>query len=127
MIQLRILVISVCASGALAPAFGQLIDRTLAPNIADEGIAKSLSQQIGAGRGTTLVPYSSAYIINRDPFRAIRRGRQLFQRKFRRQDGEGPYLRDGSGDIANNIGIGAGSADSCARAMLGRAGRGARR
>jgi hypothetical protein len=114
MIQPRILVLAVCASGASLPGFGQLIDRTLAPNASNEGIAKSLSQQIGPGRGTVLVPYSSAYIINRDPFRAIRRGRQLFQRKFRRQDGEGPYLRDGSGDISNNLGIGAGSADSCA-------------
>ena len=99
---------------ASACASGQLIDRTKAPNAANEGIAKSLSEQIGAGRGDIKTPNSSAYIIARDPFRAVRRGRQLFQRKFQRQDGQGPYLRDGSGDIANNIGIGAGSSDSCA-------------
>jgi mono/diheme cytochrome c family protein len=98
---------AVCASG-------QLIDKTKAPNAANEGIAKSLTDQIGAGRGDIRTPNSSAYIIARDPFRAIRRGRQLFQRKFQRQDGQGPYLRDGSGDIANNLGIGAGSSDSCA-------------
>jgi Di-haem oxidoreductase, putative peroxidase len=101
------ILVSTCASG-------QLIDKTKAPNAADEGIAKSLAEQIGAGRGDTKTPNSSAYLIARDPFRAIRRGRQLFQRKFQRQDGEGPYVRDGSGDIAKNLGIGAGSSDSCA-------------
>lgn len=29
----------------------QLIDRTMAPNASDDGIALSLSEQIGAGRG----------------------------------------------------------------------------
>lgn len=99
---------------ALTPAFSQLIDKTLAPNAANEGIAKSLREQIGAGRGSITTPDSSAFIISRDPFRAIRRGRQLFQRKFRRQDGDGPYVRDGKGDISKNLGIGAGSTDSCA-------------
>ena len=97
-----------------AIASGQLIDRTKAPNPINEGIAKSLAEQIGAGRGDIRTPNSSAYIIARDPFRAIRRGRQLFQRKFQRQDGQGPYVRDGSGDIVHNLGIGAGSSDSCA-------------
>jgi hypothetical protein len=32
---------------------------------------------------------SSSFIIARDPFRAIRRGRQLFQRKFLRSQGQG--------------------------------------
>src|SRR5262245_26684379 len=40
--------------GALASLYGtataQLIDRTLAPNLANEGIAKSLVEEIGAGR-----------------------------------------------------------------------------
>jgi hypothetical protein len=95
-------------------AFGQLIDKTKAPNAANEGINKSLTDEIGAGRGDVMTPNSSAYIIARDPFRAIRRGRQIFQRKFQRLDGEAPYLRNGVGDIANDIGIGAGSTDSCA-------------
>jgi len=95
-------------------AFGQLIDKTKAPNAANDGINKSLTDEIGAGRGDVMTPNSSAYIIARDPFRAIRRGRQIFQRKFQRLDGEAPYLRNGVGDIANDIGIGAGSTDSCA-------------
>ncbi len=99
---------------AAISAFGQLIDKTKAPNPANEGISKSLADEIGAGRGNITTPNSSAYIIARDPFRAIRRGRQLFQRKFQRLDGQGPYVRDGKGDIANNIAMGAGTADSCA-------------
>jgi len=95
-------------------AFGQLIDKTKAPNPANEGINKSLADEIGAGRGDVMTPNSSAYIIARDPFRAIRRGRQIFQRKFQRLDGEAPYLRDGVGDIANNVAMGAGTADGCA-------------
>jgi cytochrome c peroxidase len=91
-----------------------LIDQTKAPNAAKEGIAKSLTEEIGAGRGDWSTPDSSSFIISRDPFRAIRRGRQLFQRKFFRQDGSGPYVRDGSGDIGAVNGIGAGGADSCA-------------
>jgi hypothetical protein len=95
---------------------GQLIDRTLAPNKIYEGIAKSLREQIGAGRGDWSTPNSSSFLISRDPFRAIRRGRQIFQRKFQHRDGaEGTfYARDGSGDIEKNVAIGAGLADSCA-------------
>ena len=47
-------------------------------------IAKSLDEQVGPGRGSLTTPDSSLYLIARDPFRAIRRGRQLFQRKFTR-------------------------------------------
>jgi len=39
------------------------------------------------------------FLINRDPFRAIRRGRQLFQRKFTPVEGPGPTNSDGRGDI----------------------------
>src|SRR5881409_1723197 len=83
--------------GAVAPAVAQLVDRTLAPNTANEGIAKSLADQIGAGRGDRFTPGSSAFIIARDPFRAIRRGRQLFQRKYTRTQGQGPLFGDGTG------------------------------
>lgn len=103
------------AWGALAvPAYGQLVDNTLAPNTAQGGINKSLSQQIGAGRGNLTTPDSSLYIISRDPFRSIRRGRQIFQRKFTREQGQGPLTGDGQGDINTNLIIGAGLADSCA-------------
>ncbi|MBI3474236.1 MAG: thiol oxidoreductase-like protein [Acidobacteria bacterium] len=92
----------------------QMIDNTQAPNTAKAGINKSLLDEIGAGRGDVMVEGSSMYIINRDPFRAIRRGRQLFQRKFTRLQGQGANEKDGVGDINNDIGIGAGLSDSCA-------------
>jgi hypothetical protein len=102
------------ASAIATPASAQLTDRTRAPNTAGEGIAKSFSQQIGAGRGNITTPNSSAFIISRDPFRAIRRGRQIFQRKFTLEQGHGPITGDGAGDINTNLIIGAGLADSCA-------------
>jgi hypothetical protein len=92
----------------------QMIDSTQAPNTAKAGINKSLTDEIGAGRGDMLTPNSSVYIINRDPFRSIRRGRQLFQRKFTRAQGQGPNEGDGVGDINTDIAIGAGLSDSCA-------------
>jgi hypothetical protein len=97
-----------------ALAWGQLIDKTLAPNSADAGISKSYSDEIGAVRGDLYTPNSSLYLINRDPFRSIRRGRQLFQRKFRRVNGQGPNFGDGVGNINSDLAIGAGLADSCA-------------
>src|SRR5262245_14147368 len=105
-------------AGALAlasvPVFGQLIDNSKAPNLANEGINKSYADEIGMGQGDAATPYSSMFVINRDPFRAIRRGRQLFQRKFTRTEGQGPVRGDGFGDINTTLAIGAGLADSCA-------------
>jgi len=95
-------------------ALAQLNDRTQNPNAANFGIAKSLTEQIGAGTGNWSTPDSSSFIIARDPFRAIRRGRQLFQRKFLRSQGHGPVSNDGLGDINTNLGLGAGLSDSCA-------------
>src|SRR5579872_37764 len=92
----------------------QMTDNTQAINTAGAGINKSLTDEIGAGRGDVLTPNSSIYIINRDPFRSIRRGRQLFQRKFTVAQGVGPNEGDGSGDINTNLAIGAGLSDSCA-------------
>ena len=71
-------------------------------------------QEIGAGRGDVFTPGSSLFIINRDPFRSIRRGRQLFQRKFTKEQGQGPGVGDGVGNISANNAIGAGLSDSCA-------------
>src|SRR5438552_2533561 len=96
------------------PALTQSIDRTQNPNTLNAGIAKSLAQQIGAGRGDVNTPGSSAFIIARDPARAVRRGRQVFQRKFFRDQGQGPLLNDGEGDINSELRLGAGLADSCA-------------
>jgi hypothetical protein len=99
---------------ASAPLTAQLIDRTLAPNRAGEGIALSLDEQVGAGRGDWFTDNSSSFLIARDPFRAIRRGRQLFQRKFTQGRGQGPAAGDGAGDVETTRIIGAGLADSCA-------------
>jgi hypothetical protein len=96
------------------PLLAQLPDRTVTPNAANEGIAKSYADQIGAGRGDVMTPHSSRYIIARDPARAIRRGRQIFQRKFTRAQGQGPLPGDGQGDIEKLLALGAGMADSCA-------------
>jgi hypothetical protein len=96
-------------------AQAQLIDRTLIPNPANEGVAKSLAQQIGAGRGNVNTVDSSIYIIKRDPARSVRRGRQLFQRKFSVFQGFGPRTNDGvGGNIHADASLGAGLADSCA-------------
>ena len=72
----------VCIGALAIPVAAQLVDRTMSPNALNEGINKSYAQQAGVGRGDAMTADSSAYIIGRDPFRAIRRGRQLFQRKF---------------------------------------------
>ncbi len=96
------------------PVMAELPDNTKATNNAGAGINKSLTQQIGMGRGDTMTPDSSAYVIARDPFRAVRRGRQLFQRKFSRFEGHGPLADDGVGDINTNLALGAGLVDSCA-------------
>jgi hypothetical protein len=91
----------------------QMIDNTQATNTANAGINKSLTDEIGAGRGNVLTPGSSIFLINRDPYRSIRRGRQLFQRKFTQAQGQGPNEGDGTGDLNTNLALGAGLADSC--------------
>jgi mono/diheme cytochrome c family protein len=112
-------VLSVCGivlAAALAahPAFAQLVDNTLAPHTEpNAAVNKSLEDQIGTGRGNVNTPGSSLFIIKRDPFRSIRRGRQLFQRKFQVSQGMGPITGDGEGDVETDGSIGAGLADSC--------------
>src|SRR5215472_8105558 len=99
----------------VAPIAGaQLVDNNLAPNTAKAGINKSLADEVGPGRGDIMTPYSSLFIITRDPYRSIRRGRQIFQRKFTRAQGQGPNNSDGVGDLNTVAGIGAGLSDSCA-------------
>jgi Di-haem oxidoreductase, putative peroxidase len=109
-------VLAIVATLVTATTLAQLPDRTRNPNTANEGIAKSFTEQIGAGRGSTTTPNSSRFIIARDPFRAVRRGRQIFQRKFLRSEGQGPITGDGDGvtNIETDLIIGAGLADSCA-------------
>jgi len=106
-------------SGNLIPStsdnvWAQETDITQTPNIEQAGIKKSLADQIGAGRGDLFTPGSSLYLIARDPFRSIRRGRNLFQRKWTLAQGFGPRTEDGSGDIAAEGSFGAGLTDSCA-------------
>jgi Di-haem oxidoreductase, putative peroxidase len=95
-------------------AGAQESDLTQTPNTVGAGIHKSLEEQIGAGRGDWSTPDSSRFLIARDPFRAIVRGRQLFQRKFTQAQGVGPRTGDGEGDIESEASIVAGLADSCA-------------
>jgi hypothetical protein len=57
---------------------------------------------------------SSRFIISRDPARAIRRGRQIFQRKFTIAQGNGPTTDDGIGSTGADLSRSAGFADSCA-------------
>ena len=102
-----------CLAGLPATSRAQLVDKTTAPNAANAGIAKSYAQEAGPGRGDVMTPGSSAFLIARDPFRSIRRGRQLFQRKFTMAEGLGPRIGDGSGDVGSDNRIGAGLADSC--------------
>lgn len=117
----RLIKLAVLASIGVAlciPAIAQLVDQTVYPNSPNFGIAKSYVQQIGAGRGDINTPDSSMFIIKRDPFRAVRRGRQIFQRKFTRAQGSGPGVGEGANGptalTTNTRGIGAGVADSCA-------------
>jgi mono/diheme cytochrome c family protein len=114
--------VAVCATVFLVTAsaqmFGQLIDKNKAPNTANEGISRPLTgfpgpSQIGDGR-TGGDANASLNVIASDPFRAIRRGRQIFQRKFGRLEGQGTLLGDGFGNVDADLAIGAGLADSCA-------------
>ena len=101
----------------IAPLAGaQLTDATqTGPSVPGGTIAKSLEEQIGGGYGDASEYGSSGYLILRDPARAIRRGRQIFQRKFTQTQGLGPRVNpDSTGLIAENRALGAGLADSCA-------------
>lgn len=78
-------------------------------------VAKSLIYQIGTGHGGSDIAGSAVYLIKRDPARSIRRGRQLFQRKFSFEEGLGPRVNmTSSGDIVDSRALGAGLTDSCA-------------
>ena len=84
---------------------------------ASAGIGRSYADQIGPApntHGDVNTPNTSAYIISRDPARAIRRGRQIFQRKFTFAQGNGPTTDDGLGSSGADVSRSAGFADSCA-------------
>lgn len=101
---------------AEAPARAQLVDSSqVAPNIPGGQVGKSLAEQVGARHGDEGTWGSAVYLIKRDPARSIRRGRQLFQRKFTLDQGQGPRVKpDSSGDIMAQRALGAGLSDSCA-------------
>jgi len=108
-------------AGLASAALAQESDIVRTPNNGGFGIQKSLEEQIGAGRGDIYMPGSSRFIIARDPFRAIVRGRQIFQRKFSLSEGLGPRTDDGAGNIGDgddatlfDASRVAGLADSCA-------------
>lgn len=113
-------ILNSCCSGILllmaASARAELTDVTqTTPNVPGGAIEKSLEQQIGAGHGDEFTPGSSIYLIKRDPTRSVRRGRQIFQRKFTHDQGLGPRVsNDSTGDIHENPALGAGLTDSCA-------------
>jgi hypothetical protein len=107
---------------AVPDAAAQEVDQVSGPNQVGVGAAKSLAEQIGAGPGNIDTFPTARYLIARDPARAIRRGRNLFQRKFKHMEGAGPRTNDGNGPpeqedpsapIFENS-VGAGLADSCA-------------
>ncbi len=109
-------------AGRASLAWGQLVDATqVTPNVPGGQIGKSLAQQVGAGQGDELTPGSAVYLIKRDPARSVRRGRQLFQRKFTEDQGQGPRVNNSSiGNIRNNRALGS----TAARAVTeGRAAR----
>ena len=97
-------------------SYSQLTDETQTfPNVTGGTIGKSLEEQVGTGTGDEFTPGSSKYLILRDPARSIRRGRQLFQRKFTADQGQGPRVNfDSTGNIQENRALGAGLSDSCA-------------
>src|SRR5262252_3967212 len=101
-----LLVLTVAAAaGFVGGAQAQLRDVSQTPNPRNAGIRKTFAQEIGMGRGTVMMADSSLYIINRDPFRAIRRGRQIFQRKFQVSQGFGPGFHDGAATGMDNIAV----------------------
>jgi hypothetical protein len=116
------------AAGAVTAAFpvtAQLRDVTQNPDIIgvpghpgdSAGIGISFEAEQGSSpddHGSVDLAGSSRFIISRDPARAIRRGRQLFQRKFTVAQGNGPTTNDGIGSSGADVSRSAGFADSCA-------------
>lgn len=103
-----------CAIANSALVDSTLVDQSSNVNAPSGTILRSFQDQIGTGQGDSETYGSSSYIIARDPLRSVRRGRQLFQRKFSEQEGLGPRVNfSSSGDITHSRALGAGIADSC--------------
>ncbi len=110
---------------AALPVTAQLRDITQNPDIvgvpghpgASAGIGLSYEAEQGTSpddHGAVDLAGSSRFIISRDPARAVRRGRQLFQRKFTVAQGNGPLTNDGIGSSGADVSRSAGLSDSCA-------------
>ena len=111
------------AASIAGGANAQLRDVTQNPDIlttpghpaTNAGIGKSLAGQAGPApstHGDVLTADTSRYLISRDPARSIRRGRQIFQRKFTIAQGNGPTTDDGLGSTGADLSRSAGFADS---------------
>lgn len=111
-----VLVLSAVSGGAAAQLNDcALIDQGGLADAPGGCIGKAYLTQIGPGQGDAATAWSSTYLIKRDPARAIRRGRQLFQRKFSYYEGLGPRVDAmSSGSILETRRLGAGLSDSCA-------------
>ena len=113
-----IALVTMAMAGSL---YAQLRDKTqITPIVPGGAINKSWMDEIGAGRGDIMTPNTSAFIIARDPFRAVRRGREIFQRKFQMKQGMGPTTNDGETNVSYVGGDrsgAAGLADSCASCL----------
>lgn len=112
----RYYLVLIAVFGWTNTSFAGLTDETqTTPNVPGGAIAKSLDEQVGAGHGDSQTENSAVYLIKRDPARSIRRGRQIFQRKFITEQGIGPRVNTSStGNIQTNRALGAGLMDSCA-------------
>ena len=96
------------------------------PNTANERISKSLTEEIGARRSYERCRFFFVH-HQAGSSRAVRRGRQLSQRKFVRTEGQGRAKFDGDQSIDVNNALGAGPAGSCSsrhgRPRFGKIGR----
>jgi len=113
------------ATAIAGTAYAQLRDVTQNPDIAgvpghpgdSAGIGLSYVQEQGSSpndHGNVNLLGSSRFIISRDPARAVRRGRQIFQRKFLVQQGQAPGEDDGIGSTGAVPIQSAGLSDACA-------------
>ena len=84
--RVRLLFLASMAAAYQPLAHAQLIECYQAGIFSGETgqgcIVKTLQEQIGSGHGDEYIFGSAVYLVKRDPARSIRRGRQLFQRKF---------------------------------------------
>jgi hypothetical protein len=124
-VQTLSLVVVAGAVTAAFPVLAQLRDVTQNPDIIgvpghpqdSAGIGLSYEAEQGSSpndHGSVDLAGSSRFIIARDPARAVRRGRQLFQRKFTIAQGQAPTTDDGIGSSGADVSRSAGLTDSCA-------------